>query len=777
MIDAAAAPDPLYRQALSAYRVGRVEEARSLCEQALNSRPGAFDPLHLLGIIALQMQDSERAVELIGRAIAINPRSAPAHNHLGSALLALGRCEAAIACCDRSIALEPEYAEAHYNRGNALFDLTRYEQAIESYRNAIEFKAEHALAHNNQGLAWWRLGRHDAAIACYEKAIAIQPTNAEAYNNRGHALRDLRRFLAAIDSYDTAIELRRDYAEAHNGRGSALAGLKQYQGALQSYDRAIAVHPVFAEAHLNRGNVLHELGQSARALINYDAAIGLNPRLAQAYCQRGESLRIMGEFEAAVASLDLAFSLEPDLKFIRGLRRHLKMRLCDWRDFDTDVQQIMAGIERGAAVCAPFPLLALSDSAALQRSAARIYVREECPPDPSLPVIPRRPRRGKIRIGYISPDFRNHPVSLLLADVIETHDRSAFELWALSIGPASSGEIASRLRKAFDRFIQVNAHSDLEIALLCRTSELDIAVDLGGFTAGCRPTIFALRVAPLQVSYLGYLGTMANSCIDYLIADAITVPPETRAHYSEKILYLPSYQANDSKRRVADKVFSRAELGLSDSSFVFCCTNTSYKITPATFAGWMRILGRVRNGVLYLCADLPIIEINLRREAARLGVDPGRLIFGKALPNPEYLARYRAMDLFLDTSPYNGGATASDALWAGLPVLTCRGEAFASRMAASLLTAIGMPELIASTQPRYEELAVEFATVPGRLADIKQRLAEHRPTALLFDTRQFTQQLEAGYRQIHARYQAGLPAEDTYAGLDSPGVNSLREAP
>jgi predicted O-linked N-acetylglucosamine transferase (SPINDLY family) len=783
-----AKPD-VYAQALASYRRGQLDEARVLCERLLPERvpgsdepaegclqPRIFDALHLLGIIALQTHDPQRAIDLIGDAIAINPQSAAAHNHRGSAFLALGQCEAAIASCDRAIALQPDYADAHYNRGNAFFDQALHEAAIESYNKAIAFKVNYAPAHNNRGLALWRLKQYEAAIASYDKAIGIQPNNADAYHYRGHALRDLRRFQAAIQSYDAAIAIQPDCAEAHNGRGSTLAALKQYEAALQSYDKAIAVHAAFAEAYLNRGNVLHELGRSAPAQSSYDQAIAINPRFAEAYYKRADLHRVLGHFEAAVEDFDRAFAITPDLKFLRGLRWHMRMRLCDWREFETDVAQLTASIERGEAACLPFPVLALTASAALQKKTAQIYVREECPPDSSLPRIPKRGRRRKIHIGYFSPDFRHHPVSLLTAELFETHDRSAFEVSAFSIGPDSHDEMRTRLQKAFDRFIDVRERSDRDIALLARTMELDIAIDLGGFTGECRPAIFAMRAAPLQVSYIGYLGSMAAPYIDYLIADTTTVPPGARRHYSEKILYLPSYQVNDSKRRVADKVFTREELGLPASGFVFCCFNTAYKITPPTYAGWMRILEKVPTSVMFLYAGMGAIEDNLRKETLREGVDPARVIFGNALPHPEYLARYRAMDLFLDTLPYNAGTTASDALWAGLPVLTCPGEAFASRMAASLLTAIEMPELIAPTQARYEALAVELATDPQRLAKIKQQLADRQLTTPLFNTPRFTRHLEAGYREIFERYQAGLPAEDTYGqhGDYRPRGNVIR---
>jgi predicted O-linked N-acetylglucosamine transferase (SPINDLY family) len=378
------------------------------------------------------------------------------------------------------------------------------------------------------------------------------------------------------------------------------------------------------------------------------------------------------------------------------------------------------------------------------------------PPDASLGAIGGHARGQKIRIGYFSPDFREHAVSFLTADLFETHDRSSFEVCGYSFGVDTQDAMRRRLELGFDRFIDVRQQSDRSIALLARSMQLDIAVDLGGFTKDSRPGIFALRAAPLQVSYLGFLGTMGAPYMDYLIADAAIVPAGDRVNYAEQILYLPTYQVNDAKRRIADKSFTREELGLPARGFVFCCFNASYKITRATFAGWMRILLRVPGSVLLLLAADDTVKSNLRREAVRGGAHPDRVVFADRLPMPEYLARYRAADLFLDTLPYNAGTTASDALWAGLPVLTCAGETFAGRVAASLLTGIGMPELIASTQDEYEDLAVALAAQPERLARIKQRLGAARRTALLFNTPLFTRALEAGYVAIYDRYQAGL---------------------
>ena len=434
--------------------------------------------------------------------------------------------------------------------------------------------------------------------------------------------------------------------------------------------------------------------------------------------------------------------------------------LCDWSDFDGLVGQIVAGIESDARVCHPFTFMGLSHSARLQHQAARIWVNHACPPNDALGPIARRPRAEKLKVGYFSSDFHEHPVGRLIAELIEIHDRSRFEVVAFSFGDRTDDPLQQRLTRAFDRFLDVRDKSNLEIASLARSLNVDIAVDLGGHTRGNRAGAFALRAAPVQLHYLGYLGTLGASYMDYIVADRTVVTPAAEAYFSEKIIYLPdSHQANDRTRRIADKVFTREELGLPPTGFVFCCFNTSYKFVPATFAGWMNILKAVPGSVLFLYAQYEAGANHLREQALRHGLDPRRLVFGERLALPEYLARYRTADLFLDTLPYNAGTTASDALWAGLPVLTLSGEAYVSRTAASLLTAIGAPELIASTQQEYERLAIELATDPQRLARIRTKLENNRLTSPLFDTPRFVRNLEAAYIAVHDRYLAGLPPD------------------
>jgi predicted O-linked N-acetylglucosamine transferase (SPINDLY family) len=347
-----------------------------------------------------------------------------------------------------------------------------------------------------------------------------------------------------------------------------------------------------------------------------------------------------------------------------------------------------------------------------------------------------------------------------MAELLELHDRSRFELVGIDFGPVADDAMRTRVRACFDRFIDVRTLSDREVAQLSRDLAIDIAVDLKGFTEDARPGIFAERAAPVQVSYLGFPGTMGAGYIDYIVADEVVIPAASRPLYSEKVVSLPdSYQVNDRKRRIADGTFTREELGLPADGFVFCCFNNDYKVTPSTFDGWMRILRRVEGSVLWLFEDSAMAATNLHKEAERRGVGAERLVFARRMAPHDHLARYRNADLFLDTLPYNAHTTASDALWAGLPVLTCAGEAFASRVAASLLSAVGLPELITTTPAAFEALAIALASDRARLGRVRATLAANRPTAPLFDTPRFARHIEAAYQEMHERRLAGLPPD------------------
>ena len=611
----------------------------------------------------------------------------------------------------------------------------------------------------NRGLALQELGRCHDAVLSYDKALAVNPDNPAACYNRGNALMSLRRYEEALASYEHAAAIKPDHAKAYNNIGNVFREFRRYDEALLSYDKAIIINPDYVDPYCNRGVVLQELERYGEALLSYDAALALNPDYTEVHYNRGLALHDLKRYEEAVVSYERALALEPDRDFLFGMWLGANMKMCDWRGSDAHCQSLISKILGGEKVSHPFGVLARVDSLSIQHQAAKIYTQAKFPANPALPALAKHTRRDTIRIGYYSADFHDHPVSFLMAGLFEEHDRSRFELFAFSFGTDKHDGMRQRVVAAFDHFIDVRNQSDKDVAQLSRTLGIDVAVDLGGFTAGSRTGIFALRAAPIQVSYIGYLGTMGAGYMDYLIADTTLVPVASQHHYSEKIVYLPVYQVNDSKRIVSDRVFTRKELGLPETGMVFCCFNSPWKLTPEVFACWMRILLRVDGSVLFLYADNSSVVAHLQQSATLSGVAADRLIFGGHLPMPDYLARYRVADLFLDTAPYNGGATASDALWGGLPVLTCMGESFASRMAASLLNAIRLPELITTSLAEYEALAIELALNPEKLGEIRRNLERNRLTTPLFDTQRFTRHIEAAYTAMYERSMADLPPD------------------
>ena len=644
----------------------------------------------------------------------------------------------------------------------------RAQEAEELFARAVAADPNDVFVHINRGLALQELERSDEALASYERAVKLNPRFPVAHFNRGNALQDLGRLDEALASYEQALKLEPDYPAACFNRGNVLEELMRRDEALASYELAIKLEPEFADAYNNRGLALKGLNRLEEALVSYEQAIKLKPGFADAYVNRGNALQQLKRLDEALASYERAMKLKPDSEYLCGALLHTRMQICDWTNVEDQVTDVVDKVQRGEKATSPFAFLARTGSLPLQQKAAEIWVRNKYPLNLALGSIQKLARHEKIRIGYFSADFRNHPVSLLTAELFETHDKTKYEVFAFSTGPDTKDEIRTRLKGAFKNFIDVRNQSDKDVAERARSLEIDIAIDLGGHTQDSRTGIFAMRAAPLQVNFLGYPGTMGAAYMDYLVADPTIIPEQLRRHYSEKIAYLPSYQPNDSKRAISAKAFNRQEFGLPHTGFVFCSFNNHYKITPGVFDVWMRVLKQVAGSVLWLSAGHDSAADNLRKEASLRGIAAERLIFAKPMPLlEEHLARHRLADLFLDTLPFNAHTTASDALWAGLPVLTCTAEAFASRVAASLLTAIDLPELITSTQAEYEALAIALATDPVRLKQIREKLERNRLSTPLFDARLFTRHIEDAYAQMYERHQADLPPDHIYVTVSA----------
>lgn len=715
----------LLRRAYMLHQQGELHAAQEIYVQVLKRDPGHLDALQLALSVTDQLGTYTLALELLEAAKIVRVGDATLDNDLGKVLYELGRLDDALDSYRSAVKLNPEYAEAYFNQGNILNQLGRFDDALKSYDKAIRLDPRDPMAYFNQGNTLNQLGLLDDALKSFDMALNLEPRYVEALVNRGSLLSEMQRFSEALISFDQALIHDSENSEALLNKGVALNKLKRFNEALLCFERAIFVRPSFAEAWSNQGIAHHELKNFDRAIYAYERA----------------------------------YELEPNMEYLLGNLIYTKMRISQWSDFDDTVKLLTEKIKLNEHVVFPHALLGIVDLPDLQLKAAQLWAEDECPISLVQPKFTAGESK-KIRLGYYSADYYNHATAYLMAEFFELHNKDRFELIAFSFGPSIQDESRERLHNAFNRFIEVDDISDQNIAKLSRDEGIDIAIDLKGHTKGYRTGIFANRAAPIQVNYLGYPGSMGAEYIDYIIADAILVPKSNREFFSEKIAYLPnSYQVNDTKRLISGRVFSREGAGLPPIGFVFCCFNNNYKITPTVFDGWARILKAVGNSVLWLLEDSISAKENLIREAQLRGISKERLIFAERCELSEHLARHHLADLFLDTNPCNAHTTASDALWAGLPIVTLTGSSFAGRVAASLLSAVGLPELITSSQEEYEALVIELALSPNRLQEIKGRLKENILLKPLFDTPLITGHIEQLYLKMYDRHKLGLPPD------------------
>ena len=609
------------------------------------------------------------------------------------------------------------------------------------------------------------LTKEDYANAelCLREADRLTPDRVSVLTNLAAALLKQNKVAEARRFSEKAVALDRDNAEGWSNLANCLYFEQDYPRALIFFDRVIALNANLPEVWLNRGNTCRQLARHDEALANYGKAIEIKPDFAEAWFSRGGVYADLQRYDEALFNYDSAISLKVDIAYAAGDRLNVKLHICNWNDIARDFDEVRRKTESGLKASSPFYFLAVPSTPALQGKCAEIYAHDKYPDQGHGHDQAQKRAHERTRIGYFSADFHNHATAQLMAGVFEQHDRAKFEVIAFSFGPSAQDAMRLRLAAAFERFIDVGTRTDAEIAALARNLEVDIAVDLKGFTQDARTGIFARRAAPVQVNYLGYPGTMGAGYIDYLVADPVVIPPEHVQHYAEKIVYLPdSYQVNDSARKISDRVFTRGEANLPAEGFVFCCFNNNYKITPDVFDIWMRLLHQIEGSVLWLLEDNATAARNLRQEATKRGISPTRLVFAGRLDSSSHLARHRVADLFLDTPHYNAHTTASDALWAGLPVVTRLGATFAGRVAAGLLAAAGLPELVAKTAEQYESLALEIAGNPDKLAALRQKLAVNRATCPLFNTSLSARHLETAYNMMWQRYCAGLPPDHIY---------------
>jgi len=642
-------------------------------------------------------------------------------------------------------------AQRLHQAGNLKEAARLYGEALKL--NPRQFEALYAL-----GYLHFQSAQFGEAERLIGEAVQVNPRSAEAHFIRGCALQRLNRNEDALDSFDRAVANKPDFVEALINRGAAHMALKHNAEALKDFDALIAVNPANAGAWNNRGCILQNMNRYEEALSCFEKASSLSPDFVAAFVNQAAALAALKRYEEAASAYEKVLGINPEMGYVRGNLLLYRLQCCDWRTLGKDRDRIAKDVRAGKRVIQPFIFVTLSDSLADQLQCARIAISHEWPPSPTPLWRGERYRHEKTRVAYISADFREHAVARLVAGLFEHHDKSRFETVAVSLVKDDGSEMRARIRGAFDRFIDAESKTDGEVAEQLRQMEIDVAVDLMGFTAGCRPGILSVRPAPVQANFLGYPGTMGASYVDYIVADRIVLPDEHRPYYTENVVTLPdTYQCNDSRRRISERTPSRADAGLPKRGFIFCCFNNCNKITPDIFDVWMRLLRAVEGSVLWLLESNQEATRNLRREAGERSVDGNRLIFAPRMELADHLARHRLADLFLDTLPYGAHTTTSDALWAGLPVLTCMGSTFAGRVAASLLHAADVTELITNSLGAYEALALNLARDESALKIIRTKLAANRDRKPLFDTARFTRHFESALTTMLERQHRGEP--------------------
>jgi len=638
-----------------------------------------------------------------------------------------------------------------------LFTQGNFQQALVEITNTLETFPHAAVLHNIAGACHAGLMQFDLAIAHYSRALTIDPNYAKAHSNMAIALNAKGESKAAIASCKLALEIDPDSADAYNNMANILKGSDDLEAAVESYKQALKITPDDAKIHNNMGLTLYTLGDLEAALESYKKAIEIDPEYAEAYFNKGTASVEKGMLDVSIKSYEIGLKINPNYEYARAQKLHIQSQICDWSAVEQD-RDLIARLGITTEAVEPFSTMALEDSPERQRLRSEVFTKKNYgnkkTPLPAIITALQKPKR--LRIGYFSADFHEHPVAYLIAKVLEIHDRNNFEVYGYSIGFPSDHKMRHRLTKAFDVFNDVSAMRDRDVALLARQNKIDIAIDLTGHTDNRKTGIFSYRAAPIQINYLGFSSTMGANFIDYIIADPVLIPRGYDQYYSEHIIRLPNtFMPTDNTREISSRQITRADVGLPKEGFVFCCFNNNYKISSQEFDIWMRIITQVKGSVLWLRSSNAWAEENLRKQFKRHGVDPARLIFAGRAPMDEHLGRQKLADLFIDTFNYNAHTTASEALWVGLPVITKVGKSFPARVAASLLTAIGLPELITATAEEYEKLILYVARNPEYLAQIRKKLLNQRLSTPLFNTELYTRHLENGYEQAYQRYYDG----------------------
>jgi protein O-GlcNAc transferase len=753
----------LFEHALRHFHEGDLNRAEALCRQIVALEAGHVEALHMSGILERRAGRPESAAHFLRQALALKGGDAACHSDLGIALDQLGQSEEALACFQEAVRLEPNNFRLCNNLGIALIKHGKTAEAERYFREILHVEPKNVGTLFNLGIALYEQGQLKSAADFYRQVIQLDPQHVGAFHNLGITLYKLGRIDEAITAFRRTLRINPHHAKAHGNLGWALK-------AASCCHEALRINPSDWQAWNNLGKIYQDLHRLDEARAAYQHCLLLHADCAMAHHNLANLHWDEGHLDEAVASERRALKIDPDFLLARGFLVHGLQHLCDWQDLEELTRPAIEAFASPDAVRAdaempPFIFMSLTTpptTAEQQLRCSRRWVEKSLTwamlQGQQLRLARPRPRSDKITVGYLSADYRTHPVAQLIIQVLERHDRTTFNVFGYSYGPEDSTPMRERMEKAVDRFVELRNSSFLEAAQRIAADQVDILVDLTGYTQFARSEILALRPAAIQVNYLGFTSTMGAPFIDYILVDDFIVPPEQQPFFTEKLVHLPGcYQVGDNQRPIAAKTPTRVASGLPKDGFVFCCFNNNSKIGPVMFTVWMDLLKAIPKSVLWLRESNRFFSHNLRREAVARGVAPERLVFGPRAPVADHLARHRLADLFLDAFPFNAHATASDALWAGCPVLTLAGQTFVSRVTGSLLRTLGLPELITTSFEEYSAMALRLARDPDMLAELRTRLAANRLTSPVFDAGPIVRNLEQAYRTMLEVHASGAP--------------------
>lgn len=780
-------------------QIGNYEFAEKLIMMACQILPKNEAYQFNLGNIKKDLIKNEEAIEAYTKAIKLNTNYYQAYFARGNIYLDKKDYETAILNFKKAVQINSKYKEALTNLGNCYEKTKKFELALNQYEIILKIEKNNVGALINKGNIHIALKNYNEANKIYDALLEIDENNEDAYFNKGICYFEIKNYVESLKFINRCIELNKHHIDALNTKGQIYKNLGQYENSEIMFKQCIEINSKFISAYINLAGLYIENKKEKQALDIIDIGILQNPNSAQIYASQGaiylkinllkeaqdsfekayqmESLNIKiivnladnlferKEFTKAIEYYEKALALDDSYKYLLGPYLQSKMSVCNWSRLKEIKINLIDRINNKSIFMHPLPLLAVTDSILIQKKVSINFTTDIHEEKNILGKFNNLNKNKKLKIAYFSGDYINHPVAYLTIQLFEMHDRENFDVIGMSYGTKPRDTMTEKIEKVFDKFIDCSNNTDIEIAKLAREMGIDIAIDLSGYTQNGRPNIFSFRVAPIQISYLGFPGTMGSKYIDYIIGDKYLIPEHYADLYTEKIIYIPSYQVSNTNREVSTKQLNKNEYGLPEDKFIYCCFNNTFKITPSIFDRWSEILKEVKDSVLWLLGDMPEIQENLKAEIEKRGVNGNRIIFAERVSNAEYIARFKLANLFLDTFPFNAGTTANDALWAGLPILTYSGEAYASRMAGSLLTALDVKELIAKSENEYVSMAIEFAKNTEKLNCLHEKIRKNKYNSKLFNTLNTTKKIEEAYIKAYEIYKKNLPVMNIHLDL------------